>query len=172
MMYKRINIRYTQNFIQSSSLVMLLINRVSDISNEDTVVEIGSGRGAITFELSKNSKQVFTYELDPDIYKTLKEKIEKQNINNIVLKNEDFLKTDLNVLPKFKIFSNIPFYLSADIIRKLLLENNKLLSGCIFLENEAAMRFIGQPYRKESLLSLILKLNWKIKKLLKRFNVA
>ena len=162
-MEKKINIKYTQNFVQSSSLIRFLINKFSNISNDDLIVEVGSGRGAITFELSKIAKQVITYELDSDIYITLKDKIKKDNITNIQLKNEDFLLSKLNTLPSFKVFSNIPFYLSADIVRKLLLENNKLESGCIFLENEAAMRFIGQPYRKESLLSLVLKLNWNIK---------
>ena len=162
-MEKKINIKYTQNFVQSSNLIRFLINKFSNISKDDLIVEVGSGRGAITLELSKRAKQVITYELDSDIYITLNDKIKKDNITNIQLKNEDFLLSKLNILPSFKVFSNIPFYLSADIIRKLLLENNKLTSGCIFLENEAAMRFIGQPYRKESLLSLVLKLNWNIK---------
>lgn len=162
-MEKKINIKYTQNFLQSSNLIRFLINKFLNISKDDIVVEIGSGRGAITLELCKLAKQVVTYELDYDIYKTLDEKIKRENILNIQLKNEDFLQSRLNTFPSFKVFSNIPFYISADIIRKLLIDSKNLESGCLFLENEAAMRFIGQPYRKESLLSLVLKLNWNIK---------
>ena len=62
-----------QNFLHSSSLVCKLINEIP-ICNEDTVVEIGAGRGIITAELAHIARQVIAVEIDPVYVRLLRQR--------------------------------------------------------------------------------------------------
>jgi 16S rRNA A1518/A1519 N6-dimethyltransferase RsmA/KsgA/DIM1 with predicted DNA glycosylase/AP lyase activity len=106
------------------------------------VLDIGAGTGVITEELSKYAKQVIAYELDFKYWEVLKGKF--NNTPNVIVKNEDFLDIQL---PKkeFKIFSNIPFSLTSDIINKITDLNSKLGEAFIFVQKESAERYLGKP---------------------------
>ena len=162
-MAQELDIKYTQNFIHYKPLIQSILRKYTSIGKEDLVVEIGTGSGNITFELAKVCKEVVGFEIDPELYSSLKNQLKIFNIENVKLLNIDFLKADMIRYGKFKIFANIPFFLTSHILRKILIEKNNLSLAYIFMEKDAAFRYIGEPYRKESLLSLALKLNWEIK---------
>ena len=50
----------------------LVTNRKSNIQKEDTVIEIGPGKGIITKQLAKKCSKVCAIEYDPYLYKTIK----------------------------------------------------------------------------------------------------
>jgi len=136
-----VDIKYSQNFYTNKTNLQKLI-KLSEINSYDIVLDIGAGTGIITEELSKYAKKVIAYELDKNYYKKLKNKF--SNSLNIQLIEEDFLKTSL---PKegFKVFSNIPFSITADIINKITDVNSKLKEAFLFVQKESAERFIGKP---------------------------
>ena len=126
----------------------------SSISADDTVIEIGAGDGIVTKELLKKSKKVIAFELDPNLFKKLSEKF--QNEKFLELKQEDFLTNSLPTHP-YKVFSNIPFNITAAIIKKLTLGNNPPGNAYLLVQKEAAMKFAGKPMDiKNSQLSVIL----------------
>ncbi len=146
-------ISYSQNFLESSSLVENLLDRTS-INNNDVVYEIGAGKGIITSGLLRRSKRVVAFELDERFYQELKEKF--QSSESFELHREDFLTTNLP-LSTYKVFSNIPFNITADIIRKLTEADVPPEDAYLVVQQEAAYRFLGLPYSKETLLSLLIK---------------
>lgn len=148
------NISYSQNFIKSSKLVEQLISK-TNLNSQDTVYEIGPGEGIITQELAKVVNRVIAIELDEKLYKELVEKF-RFNKKVELLKN-DFLKFNLPQRGDYKIFSNIPFNMTAGIVGKITRINNPPIDAYLIIQKEAALKFSGQPYCKNSQYSLLLK---------------
>ena len=152
-----IDIKYSQNLYTNKEKLKEII-KLSEINFSDIVLDIGAGTGIIAEELSRYAKQVIAYELDQKYFKKLEEKF--KNNSNVVLKNENFLNVQL---PKktFKIFSNIPFFVTADIINKITDVNSKLEEAFLFVQKESAERFAGEP--KNTQIATILSFMYEIK---------
>lgn len=129
----------SQNFITSSSLVQKLIN-LSSITSQDTVYDIGAGKGIISSELAKVAKKVVAVEFDYALSQELKQKFSDSLVVNVI--NEDFLKLPL---PKeeYKVFANIPFSLTSQIINKLVFCPNPPRQACLVVQKEAANKYMG-----------------------------
>ena len=136
----------SQNFIKDPFVVKDLIS-ASSINSNDLVVEIGPGRGIITKQLVTKAKEVITVEKDPDLYKDL---IDKFNQNsNLKIFNKDFLVWNLPDKP-YKVFSNIPFSITAEIIDKFLKSKNKPTEIYFVLQTEAAEKYVGSDFETQS----------------------
>jgi 23S rRNA (adenine-N6)-dimethyltransferase len=142
----------SQNFLTSRILINRLL-RLTNINKNDHIIEIGAGKGHITQALAQYAKSVKAYEIDPKIFLNLKQKLIEND--NVAIVNEDFLKAGLPRTKSYKVFSNIPFSITTDIIRKLLISDNPPEEAWIVMEKGAAKRFCGKP--SESLMSLQLK---------------
>lgn len=138
----RSSIKYSQNFVKSPGLVAKLLDK-SSITSADTVYEIGSGTGVITAELTKYCKQVVAVEADSRLIDNLNENF--NNSDNVKIIRGNFLDQSLPSQP-YKIFSNIPFNITADIVRKLVEANNPPDDSYLFVQKEAAMKLAGKPY--------------------------
>lgn len=150
---KNFNIRDSQNFLHSSKLVNELLLK-SNIDKEDFVVEIGPGKGIITKELSKICKSVNAIEYDSALANKLSNEFKNSNVNIIEM---DFLKYNLPKNQQYKIFSNIPFNITASILNKLLGSENPPLDTFLIMQYEAFLKYAGEPFYKESYKSLLYK---------------
>ena len=146
----RKSIRFNQNFFKDADLVAAVVQQ-ANFSPQDIVYEIGPGTGIITQELAKAVKKVVAVEIDKNLFLRLKQKL--VNCPNIQLINADFL-TYLILDAGFKVFSNIPFNQTADIIRKLLATPG-LIEAFLVVQKEAAQKFCGIP--KETQFSILTK---------------
>ena len=140
------------------------LNRIAEaakISKEDIVLEIGTGSGILTKEIAKRAKQVISYEIDKRIFEVAKEYL--AGIDNIDLKNEDFLKASLTPIPPamnagqaspmgrggIKIVANVPYYITTPIIEKIF-ENKGLFSTVVLtVQREFAERMAAKPGTKQ-----------------------
>lgn len=148
------SIKYSQNFIKSSGLIAKLLSK-SSITSTDTVCEIGAGTGLITAELAKHSKQVLAFEADSRLATNLRQKF--ATTENVKLVEGDFLKQELPSQP-YKVFSNIPFNITADIVRKLVEAAIPPEETYLFVQKEAAKKLVGQPFaRQETQFSVLTK---------------
>lgn len=149
----RNSIKYSQNFLRDFRLVQRLVEE-SSLGSDDVVIDIGSGRGIITEVLSTLCKQVIAVESDPELSNKLKQKFRSNT--NVQIHTGDFLIYNLPTEP-YKVFSNIPFNRTADIIRKLLNAPNPPTDAYLIIQKESALKYAGFPLSKETLLSVTIK---------------
>ena len=64
-------IEHSQNFLHSKKLVSELLDK-TNLNDDDTVIEIGPGKGIITEELSKKCKRIIAIEYDNKLSASLK----------------------------------------------------------------------------------------------------
>lgn len=157
-----------QNFLRSPKVARWLVG-MSTIGPADTVYEIGPGNGIITAELASVAKQVIAIEKDPELVRRLRERF--RLLDNVEIVEKDFLaysfrnRHDNGALSltverptrvsEYKIFANIPYNITAQILRKILHERSKVGEGFLILQKEAAKKVFGAP--RESLFSILSK---------------
>ena len=144
-----------QNFLKDAALVRRLVSTAA-IADDDTVYEIGPGRGIITAELARVAIRVIAIEKDPQLVRTLRERFRERN--NVEVVEGDFLRHNLHELGPYKIFANIPYNITAEIVRKILFSRPQPVEAFLIMQREPARKFAGNPV--ESLFSLLAKPYW------------
>lgn len=134
-------LKYTQNFLVSNNLVKNII-ALSNINKNDTVYEIGCGKGIITKQLSLKCKNVIGIELDHNLYNNLK--LNFPSNSNIKIMENDFLNINLPKNYPYKVFSNIPFNITTKIIQKLTNINDCPSDSYLIVQKEVALKMIGK----------------------------
>ncbi|HGG8838840.1 TPA: 23S ribosomal RNA methyltransferase Erm [Enterobacter hormaechei subsp. xiangfangensis] len=147
------NIRDSQNFLHNVHLVNKLVG-MSNICRDDLVYEIGPGKGIITRALKGHCKQIVAIEYDAELFKKLQEQFQGQL--DITILHRDFLTVDLPSEP-YKIFSNIPFNMTADILSKLLTTGKTPEDMYLVMQREAVYKYAGEPLCQDSFKSLLFK---------------
>jgi len=140
----------SQNFLTSKKTIDRLIRKTS-IGANDHVIEIGPGKGHITDALLRRCKKLSAVELDGNLYRKLLIKYSTEP-GSLKLHHHDFLKWSLPQSSDYKVFANIPFCRTTDIVRKLTESTNPPQEAWLVMEKGAAKRFIGMP--QENLRSL------------------
>ena len=135
--------KWGQNFITDKNLINKIIS-IFNANKNDTVIEIGPGRGALTFPLSKISKQLIAIEIDPMLCSILK----KNRQPNLIINNDDILNYDIDDLSDgYKIIGNLPYYITTPIIFKFL-NNLNWSKMTIMVQKEVANRIVAKPGNK------------------------
>ncbi len=140
-----------QNFLRSSKLVRSLLD-ISSLGPGDLVYEIGPGRGIITAELAQIAQKVIAIEKDPALTQALRRRF--QDIDHVQIINSDFLQ--YHILDReYKILANIPYNITADIVRKILYIPPVPSEAYLIVQREAAEKFSGNP--RETQFSILAK---------------
>jgi 23S rRNA (adenine-N6)-dimethyltransferase len=142
-MAKKLNkqIALAQNFLRSSKIVRSLLAN-SSITSRDVVYEIGPGRGIITAELAQIARKVVAIEKDPSLARRLLERF--QNVGNVQIIANDFLQYPIHD-QEYKIFANIPYNITADIVRTILYTSPTPSEAYLVMQRQAAEKFSGNP---------------------------
>ena len=148
----------SQNFLTDSKVIQRII-RPADIQKEDTVLEIGTGKGHLTEALCKRAGKVCSVEIDRKLFESAKKRLSK--FDNAELIPGDFMKYRLPERGDYKVFANIPFFLTTQIVEKLTGGTNPPSDMWLVMEKGAAKRFMGLP--RETKKSLALKVRWEMK---------
>ncbi|MEI8067629.1 MAG: 23S ribosomal RNA methyltransferase Erm [Candidatus Shapirobacteria bacterium] len=135
----------SQNYIKYPQLVTELLDN-SDINPNDTVVEIGPGKGIITKQLIKRAQNVIAIEKDISLSDDL---VSLKNEPNLKIVYQDFLKFNLPLTP-YKIFSNIPFSITSEILNKILKSSLLPESMYLIMQRETAQKFAGEDKETQS----------------------
>lgn len=154
----------SQNFITDMRLLHRIVN-MSSITKEDTVLEIGTGKGHLTQVLCHKCGFLYSIEIDAKLFEKAKERLALQS--NLKLIYGDFLKQPLPAEGQYKVFANIPYFITTQILDKLTGAPNPPTDMWLIMEKGAAKRFLGVP--KETKKSLLLKVGWDMK-ILYHFN--
>lgn len=152
--HKPYKLRYSQNFLQRAAASRLVAKMQLDPNLP--VIEIGPGTGTLTRELMLRNFGVWGIELDANLAGKLSHsELVKQGLTII---NADFLNWTLPSTP-CQLVGNIPFGLSAEILRKIL-SNPCVRVAYLIVPKHVAEKYSGSPV--ETLQSLLAKLNWEI----------
>lgn len=120
------------------------IVKVANLAKNDFVLEIGPGAGALTENIIQSKAKVLALEFDEKLATTLEQKYRKNE--NIEIKNGDIRKFNFSLLPEgYKIVANIPYYLTANLFRKLIEVSNKPLIAVLLVQKEVALRVCSLP---------------------------
>ena len=144
--------KYGQNFITDPGVLEAIV-RASGITKEDVVLEIGPGMGALTSYLLKAAQKVIAVEIDRMLIPILKDTL--KDYDNLVLINDDILKTDLDSLiaseaggKKIKVAANLPYYITTPVVMELLEKQKNIESITVMVQKEVAERMQTGPGSK------------------------
>lgn len=155
-----------QNFLIDSEVINKIVDEVSACNN-DLIIEIGPGRGALTSKLKKKGCNVIAYELDTDLSNILS-KLEDDKLHVIY---KDFLnsniKDDIKDIKYNNLYlvGNLPYYITTPIIEHVIKENINFTKFTIMIQKEVADRFMAHAKTKDyGYITLVLKYYFEIKK--------
>ena len=138
---------YSQNFLVSRSTVSKLV-RMSSISKDDIVIDIGAGEGSITQELARRAKKVIAIENDKSLFERLEKIFKgKKNVNLYNIDINKFVYPSFN----FKVFANIPFNLTSKILKGLL-DSRHFKEVYLITQLDAVFRYTGEYTNSENTL--------------------
>ena len=152
-----------QNFLNSKTVAQEIV-RSAELSNSDTVLEIGPGKGFLTTELLKTGAHVFAIEKDDRLIPLLREKFSEHiQKGTFTLIHDDVTNFDPSTYGlndhSYKLIANIPYYLTGYIIRTFLETPRKPERMIVMLQKEVADRIVARDH-KESNPPIALKAYW------------
>jgi 16S rRNA (adenine1518-N6/adenine1519-N6)-dimethyltransferase len=149
-----------QNFLHSKSVLFAIV-KAGNLSDKETVLEIGPGTGMLTRELLKTGAKVVAVEKDDALIPVLNETFADEiKSGQLTLVHADIL--DLNPLAfnlyplTYILIANIPYYLTGLIFRKFIGGDSKPKRAVLLVQKEVATRIVARD-GKESILSLSVK---------------
>ena len=129
--------RFGQHFLIDEKIRHELVES-GELTNKDTVLEVGPGLGFLTLELANKAGLVIAVEKDRTLATYLKKKF--SNHSNIVMVEGDVFKV---ILPSFdKIVSSPPYNISSKLVLMILKGKYKLAS--LLLQEEFARRLTAR----------------------------
>ena len=132
-----------QNFLVSEKVMQTLLKTAS-VTSKDTVLEVGPGLGVLTIELIQKALSVIAIEKDEKMTRFLKEAL--KDAKNLEIITGDALKEPLPEIP-YKMVSNLPYYIVAPMIRRLLEADNKPKDITLIVQKEVGQRICAKPPR-------------------------
>ena len=142
-----------QNFILSEALISSLLEE-AEICPGDNILEIGPGAGVMTRLLAGRAARVLAVEVDRGLEPVLNDVLE--GADNVRVVFEDILRADLPALLResfgdapYRVVANLPYYITADILLKLVGLLRRPENICIMVQKEAAERIMSAPGSKQ-----------------------
>jgi len=138
--------RRGQHFLVSARTAKRIVDACR-IGKGDTVIEVGSGLGALTIPLSWTGAKVIAVEMDRTLAGALESKL--AGSGNVKVLALDFLDWDPTSLPDsarpMVIVGNLPYYASTDIVLKILSMRRLFSRAVLTLQREYAERLCAGP---------------------------
>lgn len=136
-----------QHFLIDANIVKKII-QAAEITHEDSILEIGPGKGILTRQLCSASRMVYAVEIDRQLLPFLRKEL--ANFSNLELIQGDILKVEMNLFPSpFKVVANIPYQISSPLLGRLIEERKRIASMTLMVQREVAERITAKPGTKE-----------------------
>lgn len=127
-----------QHLLHNPKTIQQLVH-APNIQPHETVLDIGAGKGALTFPLAGKAGKVIAVEQDAQYVELLREKAGLYP--QLAVVHGDFRTMRLPAHP-FCVVANIPFSITTSILEKLLgPEGKEFQRGALLMEQGAARRF-------------------------------
>lgn len=142
-----------QNFLSDLNILRNIV-AAGDVTDQDNVIEIGPGIGALTEQIAKRARKVVAFEIDENLLPVLDETL--MDYDNVKVINEDILKANLPavVASEFepghpvKLIANLPYYITTPILMGVLQSTVDFAAIVVMMQAEVADRLVAQPGTK------------------------
>jgi 16S rRNA (adenine1518-N6/adenine1519-N6)-dimethyltransferase len=147
-----------QNFLADHSAAKRIVDALGDLSNR-TVIEIGPGRGMLTDFLVRRARKVIGIELDRVLAAQLR--MRYATLKNIEILESDFVTVEWTSMvgrrpgplhdlrptqpETVDIIGNLPYYVTSDIVLRILEEHESIGRAVIMVQREVADRISAEP---------------------------
>jgi len=136
--------RFGQNFLVDDQIVNRIVATISP-KKSDNIVEIGPGKGALTFPLLQNLDHLSVIEIDRDLISLLK--LKKQD--KLTIYEADALKFDYGLISdNLRIVGNLPYNISSPLLFRLLSSKNQIIDMTFMLQKEVVDRIVASHSSK------------------------
>lgn len=139
----------SQHFLRTPAVARSIVRRAR-LQPGQLVVEPGAGSGMLTRALADAGCRVVAIEKDARLYRSLRARFVGRT--NVECHHGDALTFPLPRGP-YVLVSNVPFSITASLVRRLLGAPNPPAQAWLLVQREAAMKFAGIP--RESMFSLL-----------------
>ena len=138
---------YGQNFLKNEEIIKNITDLVNPNEN-DLIIEIGPGIGALTKYLTQKACDLVCIEIDTD----LKVYLDKYQSKKCKIIYEDILNVDLNEITKgyqnVFVVGNLPYYITSPIL-EYLINNIKAQKMAFMVQKEVADRYSAKVNTKD-----------------------
>ena len=134
-----------QNFLIDEEVYERILD-TADLLDMDTVLEIGPGLGTLTGYLADEVQKVIAVELDKKLVELLRDTFVDHPTVAIV--EGDILDQPVSVFgvqPPYKVVANIPYNITAPILRKFLVDDVQPTDMTLLMQREVGERITAKP---------------------------
>lgn len=132
-----------QHFLRSSSALQRIVSAL-DAQPEDTILEIGPGKGALTQVLLAAGLRVEAVEVDPELVEYLGATWPPEQ-HALRVHHHDVLEADLTQWGPVLLVGNLPYYITSPILRRLFTMGPILRRAVLLMQLEVAERLVAKP---------------------------
>lgn len=139
-----------QNFLVDGNIVARIVREFAP-RPEETVIEIGAGRGALTAQLIERAGRLIAIEFDRDLAPVLRERF--ANHENFELIEGDALTVDFcaAIAPasRARVIANLPYNISTAILTRLIEQRACIAEMLLMLQREVVERITARAGERE-----------------------
>lgn len=138
--------RLGQHFLVDPNIVRKIV-AIAGVTEHQTVLEIGPGRGILTRALCQTGVRVVAVEIDPDLVAYLRNHL--ADYPTLDLRHGDALDFPFTTLPKpTVVVANLPYYLSTPLLFQLLEARHCIDRMVLMVQAEVAERLTAESGTK------------------------
>jgi 16S rRNA (adenine1518-N6/adenine1519-N6)-dimethyltransferase len=142
--------RFGQNFLVDRTVVDRIVSAVAP-RRDETILEIGSGQGALTARLLQTTGRVAAIEFDRELVPFLRSKF--SGVANLHLIEADALITDFcaAIAPatRARVVANLPYNIATAILQRLIEQRECISEMVLMLQREVVDRITAEPGSSE-----------------------
>jgi 16S rRNA (adenine1518-N6/adenine1519-N6)-dimethyltransferase len=139
--------RLGQHFLIDPNVLRKIVG-LADLTQQDSVCEIGPGGGALTALLGCAAGRVLALEVDSRMVEFLRGELGENP--NVEIQEQDALRFPFERLPESTVVvANLPYNISTPILFRLLEGRAKIRRMVLTLQLEVAQRLVARPGTKQ-----------------------
>ncbi|MFC2009162.1 16S rRNA (adenine(1518)-N(6)/adenine(1519)-N(6))-dimethyltransferase RsmA [Chloroflexota bacterium] len=132
--------------------ILKSIAAAANLTNEDTVVEVGPGTGLLTREIALLAGNVIAVELDTRMVALLSEEL--ADATNVTVVHGDILRLPPTALldthapantHSYKVVANLPYYITSPVLRHFLLSPTAPSTMVVMVQQEVGRAIAAKP---------------------------
>ena len=138
--------RFGQNFLTNPAIASRIIEAL-DPSADETIIEIGPGKGALTAPLLERAGSLVAIEFDQNLIPLLSDKFKGQSSFKLIQKDAlaiDFCEA-IRPASQARVVANLPYNVATAILQRLIEQRHCLTELVVMLQKEVVDRITAPP---------------------------